>query len=333
MSAKFGGRTGVILTDHALGASVYGIADADSGASSLIKNYHATSPWGESPADTGITFRLRMAGQQYDQTTGLYYMRARFYDPSLGRFLSEDPAGLAGGTNLYAYAGNDPINGSDPTGLSPDCGPFGKWIADDPSKPNGPGRCNPYELTPINIFSSVPVPAMSVPTFNGPPGYAGPIGFPALPGGEGVASGGGGAGGASDGIGHAPSPACKAALTDAAVSVALDALTLGTGKMVEKTAQVAYTAWARAEIHSAAGLYSTLGRTEYAASRLARGAEARWEYRASAVGIANIGAQARAVVNMLNDMSPAAIAETVVGMIPVVGSIYSIGKAAVACLK
>ena len=43
-------------------------------------------------------------------------MRARWYDPEVGRFLSEDPIGLAGGINLYAFAGGDPIHGFDPTG-------------------------------------------------------------------------------------------------------------------------------------------------------------------------------------------------------------------------
>ncbi len=158
MSAKFGGRTGVVLTDHALGASVYGIADADSGANSLIKNYHGTSPWGESPADTGITFRLRMAGQQYDQTTGLYYMRARFYDPSMGRFLSEDPIGIDGGLNLYAYSGNDPINTSDPAGEDPDqlpCIAFnGEPGVTDRAHPHGCFPLTPFELSPIYISSN-----------------------------------------------------------------------------------------------------------------------------------------------------------------------------------
>src|SRR5207247_3131538 len=74
--------------------------------------------WGETQADTGIVVRPRMAGREYDQETGLYYNRARYYDPKVGRVLSEDPAGTGAGLNLYTYAGNDPVNGLDPSGLS-----------------------------------------------------------------------------------------------------------------------------------------------------------------------------------------------------------------------
>ncbi len=47
----------------------------------------------------------------------LYYMRARYYDPWTGRFISEDPKGFDGGDeNLYVYVGNQPINRTDPSG-------------------------------------------------------------------------------------------------------------------------------------------------------------------------------------------------------------------------
>jgi RHS repeat-associated protein len=50
----------------------------------------------------------------------LYYMRARYYDPNVGRFISEDPLGFGGGdVNLYAYVQNNPVNRIDPFGLKP----------------------------------------------------------------------------------------------------------------------------------------------------------------------------------------------------------------------
>jgi len=49
--------------------------------------------------------------------SGLDYMRNRWYDPHQGRFTQPDPLGLAGGTNLYAYVGNNPMTWTDPTGL------------------------------------------------------------------------------------------------------------------------------------------------------------------------------------------------------------------------
>jgi RHS repeat-associated protein len=50
--------------------------------------------------------------------TGLYYYRARYYMPSCGRFISEDPIGTSGGINLYGYVGGDPVNATDPMGLA-----------------------------------------------------------------------------------------------------------------------------------------------------------------------------------------------------------------------
>jgi RHS repeat-associated protein len=56
-------------------------------------------------------------GQELDKETGFYHLRARHYAPSLGKFLSRDPIGYAGGSNLYSYCGGDSINCVDPSGL------------------------------------------------------------------------------------------------------------------------------------------------------------------------------------------------------------------------
>jgi RHS repeat-associated protein len=54
-----------------------------------------------------------------DDGNGLLYMRARYYDTEVGRFINKDPIGFLGGDlNLYAYVGNNPVNWIDPFGLS-----------------------------------------------------------------------------------------------------------------------------------------------------------------------------------------------------------------------
>ncbi|WP_243051983.1 RHS repeat-associated core domain-containing protein [Escherichia coli] len=60
---------------------------------------------------------LRLPGQYYDEETGLHYNLFRYYAPECGRFISQDPIGLLGGLNLYAYAPN-PLSWIDPLGLS-----------------------------------------------------------------------------------------------------------------------------------------------------------------------------------------------------------------------
>ena len=59
-----------------------------------------------------------LPGQYCDEETGLHYNRFRYYAPHLGRYVTRDPLTFLAGVNFYAYAGNDPSNGSDPLGLS-----------------------------------------------------------------------------------------------------------------------------------------------------------------------------------------------------------------------
>ena len=61
--------------------------------------------------------RFMFTGREYDTETGLYYYRARFYDPKIGRFLQRDPVGYSDSTNLYQYCNNNPVNWIDPFGL------------------------------------------------------------------------------------------------------------------------------------------------------------------------------------------------------------------------
>ena len=61
---------------------------------------------------------FRYCGEYYDTETGKLYLRARYYDPTIGRFMSEDPA--HDGLNWYVYCENNPIKYWDPSGNSPE---------------------------------------------------------------------------------------------------------------------------------------------------------------------------------------------------------------------
>jgi len=68
---------------------------------------------------TSLSQSYTFTGRENDSETGLYYYRARYYDPKMGRFISKDPIGFDGGdVNLYAYTGNNPVNRKDPSGLA-----------------------------------------------------------------------------------------------------------------------------------------------------------------------------------------------------------------------
>jgi RHS repeat-associated protein len=69
--------------------------------------------------DPDFAVQFRGAGQSIDRETGLSYQRARYYDPSTGRFLTPDPLGVYGGFNLYRFCLNQPFVLTDPFGLQP----------------------------------------------------------------------------------------------------------------------------------------------------------------------------------------------------------------------
>jgi len=79
-----------------------------------------------------LTNPYMFTGRRFDIETGLYYYRARYYNPYIGRFLQTDPVGYGDGINWYLYCGNNPLTFTDPLGL----GAFGfgsGWVPDSNS--------------------------------------------------------------------------------------------------------------------------------------------------------------------------------------------------------
>ena len=109
------------LTDH-LG-TVHAVTDEDG---EIVESYRYDA-WGRvlgvydgdgAPLDeSAIGNHYLWQGRWYSWETGLYYFRARWYDPVTGRWLSKDPIGISGGLNQYVFCYNNPVNFIDPLGL------------------------------------------------------------------------------------------------------------------------------------------------------------------------------------------------------------------------
>ncbi|MBI5610017.1 MAG: RHS repeat-associated core domain-containing protein [Deltaproteobacteria bacterium] len=122
-----GNFLGVYLFQHDQLGSVVETWQVRTGDLFLDQKYTSSrvdfGPWGEpqvlpSDASNGPDHPFGFAGGLWDRETGLVRFGAREYDPELGRWLSRDPIGCAGGWNQFGYVAGDPVNAVDPAGLA-----------------------------------------------------------------------------------------------------------------------------------------------------------------------------------------------------------------------
>jgi len=84
------------------------ITSLSNSAGVLAQTYTYDSFGNETASSGSLTNFFRYTGREFDTETNLYYDRARYLDPSTGRFLSEDPLRFAAGPNFYPYVRNEP---------------------------------------------------------------------------------------------------------------------------------------------------------------------------------------------------------------------------------
>jgi RHS repeat-associated protein len=88
-------------------------------ANENVVNTYRYTPFGDALVrDETVYNPHQFTGRQYDAESGLYHYRARAYSPDIGRFMQQDPAGMADGANMYAYVGNNPVNFVDSKGTT-----------------------------------------------------------------------------------------------------------------------------------------------------------------------------------------------------------------------
>ena len=96
---------------------------AQSNSNELIQQIHSNAVQQVVESESAVGNPYLYNGRRFESETGLYYNRARYYNPDQGRFISRDPIGSFGDEmnfgNAYGYVGNSPLSLSDPSGLSP----------------------------------------------------------------------------------------------------------------------------------------------------------------------------------------------------------------------
>ena len=122
------GTTPIEQINASSGASSYLLADelgstrAITDSSGTVTATFSFDAWGNETGSTGTaTTPFLYAGSYYDAAAGLDYLRARWYDPGTGQFMSLDPQ-VASTLAPYSYADDDPLNGTDPSGEYISCG-------------------------------------------------------------------------------------------------------------------------------------------------------------------------------------------------------------------
>jgi len=122
--SQISGTTRTIYHADGLGST-----RAMSDSSQVVTESSTYDAYGNAVAAYGTAPNFGYVGQYryYTDATGLHYLKARYYDPVAGRFLSRDPIGYRGSSNLYAYVSGNPVSDVDPSGLI-SLGGIGSWV-------------------------------------------------------------------------------------------------------------------------------------------------------------------------------------------------------------
>jgi RHS repeat-associated protein len=157
------GNTFWILTDRQ--GSIRTVLDNNGN----VKDQISYDGWGKaSQTNSSYGGRYLNTGREFDAETGLQYNRGRYYDQTTGRWISQDPLGLAPDINLYRYGGNQPTGKSDPSGFDWRSNPFmpaPNPFLPAPNNPFLPGDTHPLPPSPVPLPPHDPIAPIGAPLF------------------------------------------------------------------------------------------------------------------------------------------------------------------------